>query len=129
MQLTITNARHIAGIAAATAAHNATLPDEATPLTPEEYAQSRMEAAAESWADQHEVGIISSAAFVLRFQPAEIAAIQAVAQVSPEVAGYLTSVVESRRVFLWLPEVTGGLDALVTAGLLTQARRDEILAY
>jgi hypothetical protein len=129
MQITITNPRLLSGIAAATAVYNATLGEGVDPLTPEQYLQTVAEGWAASYADQYEVGIISSAAFVLRFTPEEIAQIQAVAQVSPEVAGYLSSVVESKRVFLWIPEVTGGLDALVQAGLLTQERRDAILAF
>lgn len=125
--ITITDTLQQQGAQAATNLFNQANPDQY--LTAEQYCQMVMSGACASYADQFKVGIISSGAFVLRFLPAEYAAIEAAGATDPIVAGFMARVIESTEVVLYAPEVVDGLGYLVAQELLTQERADAILAY
>lgn len=124
------DAWQVAGLAHATAAYNAAQPTvdevEPTPLTEAEYAQQVFGSALTSYSRAR--SIITSAAFVLRFTPAEFAGIVAAAAVSPAVAGYLAEVTNSPTVNLRHEIVTGGLAAIEAAGLIAPGRAAQLVA-
>lgn len=127
----LTNPRHIA---AATAAYQATIPadPEATPpyASVEAYVQAALDRVCESWADTTGVDRIPMADFVLRFDPAEIAAIKAAATAgNATCAGLIARLGQLTHVRLGSDETGAALAYLVGAGLLTQARAGVILAY
>ena len=129
--VTLTNPRHIA---AATAAYIATIPadPEATPpyASVEAYVQAALDRVCESWADTTGVDRIPMADFVLRFDPAEIAAIKAAATAgNATCAGMIARLGQLTHVRLGSDEAVAALAYLVGAGLLTQARAGVILAY
>lgn len=129
--VTLTNPRHIA---AATAAYIATIPadPEATPpyASVEAYVQAAIDRVCESWADTTGVDRIPMADFVLRFDPAEIAAIKAAATAgNATCAGLIARLGQLTHVRLGSDETVAALAYLVGAGLLTQARAGVILAY
>lgn len=118
-----------AGVEAACAAHNATLDEDATPLTPEEYLQTTVANAAHSYVKQFRVGTIFASDYVLRFTSQEWAAINAAAASDEVMAAYLQKVRALPEVRLWSHEMIDGHAYLVAEGLLTPARSDEILAF
>ena len=125
----LTNPRHIA---AATAAYQATIPAEGDPpyASVEAYVQAAIDRVAESWADTTGVDRIPMADFVLRFDPAEIAAIKAAATAgNATCAGLIARLGQLTHVRLGSDETVAAFAYLVGAGLLTQARADVILAY
>lgn len=134
--VSLTNPRHIA---AATAAYAATIPPappEGQEPTPAPYAdvtayvQAAIERVCESWADTTGVDRIPMADFVLRFDPAEIAAIKAAATAgNATCAGLIARLGQLTHVRLGSDETVAALAYLVGAGLLTQARAGVILAY
>lgn len=123
IQVTITSKRQLAGIAAAAAAST-----EEAPVTPEQYLQRVVEAAAESYRDHFAVDRITSSDFILRLAP-EFAAITAAAATDEVIAGFITRVRSEAFVWLASDEVQQGAAYLVAANLLTQQRADEVLAY
>lgn len=133
--VTLTNKRQIA---AATAAWIATIPpapeegQEPQPwpyATVDAYVQAAIERVAESWRDSLRTDAIPTAAFILRIPPAAYAAIVAAAEQSPELQAYLARLNQGPRVWLGSDETIAGVNALVAAGLLTQAEADALLAY
>ncbi len=70
---------------------------------------------------------IPSAQFVLRFTPAEIGAIMSARQQSTQLDAYLHELTAAPLVYTGSTLVRSGMASLVQAGLLTQARHDEIL--
>lgn len=125
----LTNPRHIA---AATAAYQATIPAEGDPpyASVEAYVQAALDRVCESWADTTGVDRIPMADFVLRFDPAEIAAIKAAATAgNATCAGLIARLGQLTHVRLGSDETVTALAYLVGAGLLTQARAGVILAY
>ena len=129
--VTLTNQRHIA---AATAAYIATIPadPEATPpyASVESYVQAAIERVAESWADTTGVDRIPMADFVLRFDPAEIAAIKAAATAgNATCAGLIARLGQLTHVRLGSDETVAAFAYLVAAGLLTSERGAEVLHY
>ena len=132
--VTISDPLQLAGIQAATDAYNAAQqPDEEgnepVPLTAEEYLSARVADLCTSYATTHKVGTITASQFVLRFTAAENEAIRNAAASDEAVAGFLSRVGESDYVRLYSDEVQQGIAYIVGAGLVTQARADEILAY
>jgi len=137
MQINLT-AKQLAGAAKARLAYNAANPDvmdaegavteKKTLDTDADYVNMVISNAADSWALQHKVGILTSGEFVMRFTSAEFAVILGAADVSPDVAGYVNEVKSRDFVYLDSPLTTEGINALVAGGLLTQVRADEILA-
>lgn len=131
ISVSLTSNRHIA---AATAAYAATIPTdpEATPpyASVEAYVQAALDRVCESWADTTGVDSIPMADFVLRFDPAEIAAIKAAATAgNATCAGLIARLGQLTHVRLGSDETVAAFAYLVGAGLLTQARAGVILAY
>lgn len=89
---TLTTTRHIAG---ATAAYQATIPSdpEATPpyASVDAYVQAAIERVADSWVESTKVDQISVGDFILRFTPAEFAAITGAAVNDANVAAILAT--------------------------------------
>jgi hypothetical protein len=125
---TITNPRHIA---AATAAYRATIPVEGEPpyASVEAYVQSALERVADSWIETTKVDQISVGEFILRFTPAEFAAITAAAATDANVAAILATLRAQDSVRLGSTDAVNGIAYLVAAGLLTAERAAEVLHY
>lgn len=70
---------------------------------------------------------MSPLAFQARFMPAEMTAIATAAMSSPAVFLFMLSMASAQVVDLHDPRTEAGLAALVSAGLLSDARRTEIL--
>lgn len=98
-------------------------------LSPEAIGQEFLTTQGRSYADLYRVGIITGAAFVSRFTPAEYGAILAAAATNPEVQGLLDQLFDSHNVALDDPRLEPGLALLVSEGLLDAARPAEILFY
>lgn len=98
---------------------------DAPAITPEAYLSSVLASVLSSYSDQYLR--VSSAAFVLRFAPAEIQAITAAGKANEQVAALLTELTEAQTVHTGSARVRGGIALLAQAGLLTQARASEIL--
>ena len=120
--LTITDARLLAGVDASKAQH---APDQSA----EVYMQAWLDQLLDSWATAYKIGIVSSGDFVLRFTPAENAALNAAAETDPIIAGFFARVRESAEVVLYSDEVTQGVGYLVAQSLLTAERAAEILTW
>ena len=134
ISVTITDALHIAGVQAATDKYNESLqPDEEgvepTPITAEEYLSARVAELCSSYAKSNNIGKITASQFVLRFTPSENEAIRTAAESDENISGFLTRVEESDYVHLYTDEVKQGIDYLVSNGIITQPRANEILAY
>lgn len=69
---------------------------------------------------------IAPLAFLRRFTAAERATIRAAAAASPELADWVDQSRTAREIELGHPQTLAGLDALVAAGLISQARRAAI---
>ena len=93
------------------------------------YLQSVLESACLSYASQFSVDRVTSGEFVLRFTGEEFTAITEAAQTDESVAGFLAATRAHPTVRLADPVVAGGLAYLVSQGLLTQARADEVAFY
>lgn len=126
---TLNSSLREAGVAAACAAHNASLPEDAQPLTAEQYLQARVEQLADSYVRQHRIGTVYSSEYVLRFTATEWAGINAAAASDENIAGYLQRVRELPEVRLWSDEMMLGHAYLVSQGLLTPERSEQIRAY
>ena len=133
ISVTLANPRHIA---AATAAWITTIPTQpdppADPITPpyasvDAYVQAAIERVAESWAESTNVDRIPVSAFVRRFPGAAMDAINASAD--PNVIAILAQLDAVQTVRLGHPTTVQGVGYLVSAGLLTQAQADAVLAY
>jgi hypothetical protein len=97
--------------------------------TPEGLASEFLRIQGRSYADLFAVGLITSAAFVSRFTPAEYGAVLAAAEQSPEVAALIGELTGSPLVALDDPRLEPGLQLLAAAGLITAERVPELLAY
>lgn len=117
-------------IAAARAAWIATIPsdpEQPWPFTTvDEYVQARFEQMAESWRDSVMTDRITTAEFMLRFEPAEFATLVAAANVDSVAAGFLARLRAETHVWLGSDEALQAKDYIVNGGLLTQVRADEI---
>ena len=123
---TLTSKRHIAG---ATAAYLATIPAEgAAPYASvDAYVQAAIERVAESWAETTNVDRIPVSAFVRRFPGPVLDAVNA--STDPTVIAILAQLDAVKTVRLGHPTTVQGVGYLVSAGLLTQAQADAVLAY
>jgi len=97
--------------------------------TPEAIAAEFLNQQGTSYANLFGIGIITSAAFMARFTPAEYAAIVTAAEQSPEVAALVEQLTASPTVALDDPRLQPGLELLAGAGLIDEARIPELLAY
>lgn len=124
--VTLSNKRHIA---AATAAYIASIPadGEAPYASPQAYTQAAIERVAESWAEATNVDRIPVSAFVRRFPGAAMDAINA--STDPNVIAILAQLDAVQTVRLGHQTTVQGVGYLVSAGLLTQAQADAVLAY
>ncbi len=66
--------------------------------------------------------------FLARFTQPEFQAISAAALQSPDLYGWVTRAVAAQEIDLAHQDTVAGMENLVLAGLITSARRDEILA-
>lgn len=131
---TLTNKRHIA---AATKAYEATIPvqpedPEAEPIPApyadvDAYVQAALERVADSWADSTGVDKITVSDFVFRFTAAEYGAITASQDAT--VMGIIAKLKARGDIRLGSVEAIQGAAYLVSIGLLTQERADEVLDY
>jgi hypothetical protein len=120
LTITLTDTRLIDGWVAAANANG---------LSPEALALEFLENQGRSYADLNKVAVITGAAFVARFTPAEYGAILAAAEQNAEVAGLLEQLYASPNVAMDDPRLAPGLALLVSEGLLDAARPAEILGY
>lgn len=109
-------------------------------MTPEVLAAEFASDQGKRYADGFKIGLLTSAAFVQRFTPAEYGAILA-ASVPPEdatpeelevasaVASLVTELTSSPMVSLDDPRLGPGLGLLVSAGLIAPERVAELLEY
>lgn len=122
--VTITDKLQEAGANAAWIATNN--PDQADAQA---YLQAVLESACLSYASQFSVDRVTSGDFVLRFTGAEFSAITAAAETDETIVSFLSATRANPTVRLADPLVTGGLDYLVSEGLLTRERADAIAFY
>ena len=97
--------------------------------TAEALALELLEAQGKSYADLFRVGVITSAAFIARFTPAEYAGILAAAETDATVAGLLATLLAEPVVNFDDPRLEPGLQQLVEAELLEADRVAELLSY
>jgi hypothetical protein len=98
--------------AVAQAAQGTVLPPEPVPVAPEMPPQRR---------------VVSALVFLDRLTQAERIAIRRAARANEKLEDWLDMLRAAQEVDLDDPRTTGGMAAIVDAGLLTAARRDEIL--
>lgn len=83
----------------------------------------------DNYAGLFRVGIITSAAFMARFTPAEYGAIMTAADTNPEVAGLIDTLTASPHVWFNDPRLEPGLALLVAEELIAPERTTELLSY
>jgi hypothetical protein len=98
-------------------------------LTTTELASQILQQSAYNYADLFRIGVLTSAAFVARFTPAEFGSILAAAQENPSVGQLVTELISSAYVVLDDPRLEPGLQMLVEEGPLAAERVPEILSY
>ena len=98
-------------------------------ITPEAMALELLQGQGLRYADLFRIGVLTSAAFVQRFTPAEYGAIRAAAEQVAEVASAIGELVDSPMVVLTDPRIPPGLAMLTAAGLLAEGRAAEIMAW
>ena len=126
--ITITNSRQLAAIQAAWISTIPTDPEAPWPYaTAQEYAQAAMERVADSWAESTNVDRIPVGAFVRRFPGAVMDAVTASSD--PQVIAILANLDAVQTVRLGHPTTLQGVGYLVSAGYMTQAQADAVLAY
>ena len=97
--------------------------------TPEAFALDFLTTQGHSYANLFGVGVITSAAFMARFKPAEYAAIMEAMGVSEDIAGLVGELTSTAHVHLNDPRLEPGLEALAAVGLIKPERVAELLAY
>ena len=97
--------------------------------TAEVIAAELLENQGRQYAELFRIGVITSAAFVVRFTPEEYTAIVAAAEGHPDVAGYIAELVNRPYVPLTDPRLRPAVEALAAAGLIAADRVDAIVAY
>jgi hypothetical protein len=98
------------------------------PATAEAWLQHVVESACESYRDQYRSDAITSAAFILRFEPDELATIRAAASQDPQLGAWMHRVQAEPLIWLGSDEVASAKQALVAAGLLRPERAEVIFA-
>ena len=117
----VTLRRNIAAVRAAAAANGAT--------DAQAWLQGVIDAACYSYRDQYKSDAVTTAAFILRFEAAELTAIRTAATQVPQLAAWLARIEAEPLVWLGSDEAEAGKAALVGGGLLTQERADVIFDY
>ena len=116
--VTISEYRQLAGAGAAAVAAE---------MDTAAYLQDVLSKACDSYRSAYGVDRITSSDFIYRFTPLEFADINASSD--PVVQDFIAQVKAAPYVWLGSVEVIAGMDYVVAAGLLTAARKDEILFY
>jgi len=97
--------------------------------TPQAIAGEFLAQQGNSYAELFKIGVITSAAFMARFTPAEYGAIVGAAQGSPEIAALVAELTATPNVALNDLRLQEGLEQLVAAELIDEARVAELVAY
>jgi hypothetical protein len=97
--------------------------------TPEALVLELLALQGKSYADLYKIGVITSAAFIARFTPAEYAGILAAAETDATVGGLMATLLAEPLVAFDDPRLAPGLQVLVDAELLDAARVTALLAY
>ena len=116
--VTISEYRQLAGAGAAAVAAE---------MDTAAYLQDVLSKACDSYRSAYGVDRITSSDFIYRSTPLEFADINASSD--PVVQDFIAQVKAAPYVWLGSVEVIAGMDYVVAAGLLTAARKDEILFY
>jgi hypothetical protein len=123
----ITKRRHIAAIHAAWNAGAGNFDEY--PGTAQQWLQRIVESACESYRDQYRSDAITSAAFILRFEPDELATIRSAAAQDPQLGAWMARVQSEPLIWLGSDELQTARQALVAFGLLRPERAEVIFAY
>ena len=97
--------------------------------TPEELASELVEQQGVLYANIYKIGILTSSAFVLKFNSDEYAAILSAAEQNAQVDALVHDLMEVSSVVLDSPRLISGLELLVDEGLLTSERMTELLTF
>ncbi|ATW62774.1 hypothetical protein SCBWM1_gp90 [Synechococcus phage S-CBWM1] len=97
--------------------------------TPEEFALKLLEKQGKNFADLFKIGVITSAAFIARFTPAEYAGILAAAENDPTVAGLLETLLSEPVVNFDDERLIPGLQVLVDSQLIDASRLPELMSF
>ena len=120
LTVTLTNPRQIDGfIEAANRAG----------MSPEALALEFLSQQGQRYATDFRIGVITSAAFIAHFTPAEYGAILAAAESNANVAALIQQLTESPNVAFDDPRLAPGLALLVSEGLIEADRVAALLAY
>lgn len=98
-------------------------------ITPEEMINEMITQRGLYHADNNNIGVITSAAFVSRFTPTEYGAIMTAAEYNTDVAALIGELTASPQVALDDPRLAPGLALLVSEGLVDADRVDTLLSY
>jgi len=109
------------------AAHNHNLPANAH-IDPEQFLHMILVPILDGYVTQYAKPVVSRTEFLRRIPQAKRVAIRAAAANSAVLADYLALLDASPEVDLLDPDTTGGMQAMVSAGLLTRAEADAVLA-
>lgn len=120
LTITLTNPRVIDGLVFGA---------NSSDMTPEAFGELILNREGSGFANNAQIGILTSAAFVGRFSPSEYAAIIAAAETEPQIASLVSEVMGSAFIYLDDPRLDPGLDQLEAAGLIAAGRKAEILEY
>jgi hypothetical protein len=125
----INDERYLLAIEAATDEFNAELPEGEDPWLPEELVARKIDHLLDGLAQAYNIGDITASEFIFRFTSEEIQAIREAAQTDTYVAAFVTKVKAAEYIPLYEQVLIDRMDGLVDRELLTQERRDEIMAY
>jgi hypothetical protein len=125
----INDERYLLAIEAATDEFNAELPEGEDPWLPEELVARKIDHLLDGLAQAYNIGDITASEFIFRFTSEEIQAIREAAQTDTYVAVFVTKIKAAEYIPLYEQVLIDRMDGLVDRELLTQERRDEIMAY
>lgn len=120
ISVTLTNPRVIDGFISIANDNN---------MSPEDLIVNLLNERGGSLADNRNIGVITSAAFIARFTPAEYGAILEAAETNEGVAALIAELTSSPKVAFDDPRLAPGLALLVAEGLIEPERLPTLLAY
>lgn len=97
--------------------------------TPELIAAELLNQHGTNYAELFDIGIITSASFMARFTPDEYRTIMMSMGQSQEIAGLVSDLTSTPKIYLNDPRLIFGLQKLVDAGLLNADRIPQLLYY
>ena len=97
--------------------------------SPEEFVVGLLDKQGKIYADLFKIGVITSAAFIARFTPAEYAGILAAAETDPIVDGLLNTLLSEPIVNFDDERLIPGLQVLVDSQLIDESRLPELLSF